>query len=151
MLTGSFASGFHGASRATQDIDFVIAPSLDALDAFLANLNDRPHYVDKDDAHDALRQERMFNIIDLNSGWKIDLICRKSRPFSLEEFSRRQQEKLADTSVFVASAEDCILSKLEWAKLSESERQLNDAAGIVRIQSEQLDTSYISIGYSNLD
>jgi hypothetical protein len=27
MLTGSFASGFHGSPRATQDIDLVIAPT----------------------------------------------------------------------------------------------------------------------------
>ena len=27
MLTGSFASGYHGAPRASQDIDLVIAPS----------------------------------------------------------------------------------------------------------------------------
>ena len=26
MLTGSFASGYHGAPRATQDIDLVISP-----------------------------------------------------------------------------------------------------------------------------
>jgi len=29
MLTGSFASSFHGTPRATQDIDFVIAPTAD--------------------------------------------------------------------------------------------------------------------------
>lgn len=27
MLTGSFAAAFHGSPRATQDIDFVIAPT----------------------------------------------------------------------------------------------------------------------------
>jgi hypothetical protein len=31
MLTGSFASGFHGAPRATQDIDIVISPTLGSL------------------------------------------------------------------------------------------------------------------------
>ena len=31
MLTGSFASGFHGAPRATQDIDIVISPNLGSL------------------------------------------------------------------------------------------------------------------------
>jgi hypothetical protein len=35
MLTGSFASGYHGAPRASQDIDIVIAPTLGALNVFL--------------------------------------------------------------------------------------------------------------------
>ena len=35
MLTGSFASGFHGAPRASQDVDFVIAPVLGTLQRFL--------------------------------------------------------------------------------------------------------------------
>lgn len=31
MLTGSFASSFHGAPRTTQDVDIVIAPTLGSL------------------------------------------------------------------------------------------------------------------------
>jgi hypothetical protein len=42
----------------------------------------------------------------------------------------------------VASVEDSILSKLEWARLSQSERQLEDVAGMLRLQSN-LDTAYI--------
>ena len=63
---------------------------------------------------------RQFNIIDLSSGWKIDLIIRKPRPFSLSEFDRRFQVNFEGLSIFMASAEDVILAKLEWAKLSAS-------------------------------
>jgi hypothetical protein len=45
--------------------------------------------------------------------------------------------------IFVTTAEDALLSKLEWAKLTESQRQLTDAAGIIAIQRDQLDTEYI--------
>jgi hypothetical protein len=33
MLTGSYASSIHGTPRSTQDLDFVIAPDRDQLDA----------------------------------------------------------------------------------------------------------------------
>jgi hypothetical protein len=36
-----------------------------------------------------------------------------------------------------------LISKLEWAKLAESERQIEDAAGIIRTQGSDLDTAYI--------
>lgn len=34
---------------------------------------------------EALRQESQFKVLDLATGWKVDLICRKSREFSQVE------------------------------------------------------------------
>jgi hypothetical protein len=42
-----------------------------------------------------------------------------------------------------ASPEDVILTKLEWAKTGESERQFRDALGIAQIQMENLDKDYL--------
>lgn len=143
MLTGSFASAFHGSPRTTQDVDVVIAPTLGSLNALLRQFPHEKYYVSREAALQAYGSESLFNVIDMDSGWKIDFIIRKSRPFSTEEFSRRKQADLLGTTLFVASAEDVILSKLEWAKLSESERQLNDVAGIVRTQGDGLDFNYV--------
>ena len=43
----------------------------------------------------------------------------------------------------MASAEDVVLAKLEWAKKSSSERQIEDVAGILRIRANELDRTYI--------
>jgi hypothetical protein len=94
-------------------------------------------------AAEALKRESMFNVIDLESGWKIDLIIRKSRSFSQQEFERRQMVRLQGVSLFVANAEDVILAKLEWAKLANSQRQVEDAAGIMRIRGDSLDQGYL--------
>ena len=143
MLTGSFASGFHGAPRATQDIDIVISPNLSSLNRFLRLLPDDQYYVSQDAALEAYSRETLFNVVDFSSGWKVDMICRKARAFSVTEFDRRIRQELAGVSVFVATAEDVLLAKLEWAKLAQSARQLEDAVGIVRIQRDNLDTNYI--------
>jgi hypothetical protein len=45
--------------------------------------------------------------------------------------------------MYVASSEDVILSKLEWAKMSESDRQIADVTGILRTQGDALDIDYI--------
>ena len=42
-----------------------------------------------------------------------------------------------------ATPEDVLIAKLEWAKLGESERQIRDSAGILRVQRAQLDIAYI--------
>ncbi len=64
---------------------------------------------------EAQKRQSLFNVIDLLAGWKIDLIFRKSRPFSEEEFGRRQQVVLQGFAIFAASAEDVVVAKLEWA------------------------------------
>jgi hypothetical protein len=40
--------------------------------------------------------------------------------------------ELQGVSLFVASAEDVILSKVEWSKLGGSQRQLEDVVAILR-------------------
>ena len=46
-------------------------------------------------------------------------------------------------STCVTSAEDTVISKLEWAREGESERQLRDVAGVVAAKGEDLDRGYI--------
>ncbi len=151
MFTGSFASSFHGTPRASNDFDLVMAPTAEQLRKLKAMLPESEFYFDLDDALDALKRIRQFNIIDLGSGWKIDFIIRKLRPFSLNEFSRRFEIHFEGLPIFMASAEDVILSKLEWAKQSASERQIEDVAGILRIRTNELDRTYIERWIKDLD
>ena len=143
MLTGSYASSFHGSPRATRDIDIVIAPNEVQLREFAARFPESEYYFDLPAALEALRQRAEFNVIDLVAGWKIDFIIRRDRPFSLEEFDRRQKAVLQGVDLTVATAEDVIIAKLEWSKLGESSRQIEDAAGILRIRGGELDLGYI--------
>jgi hypothetical protein len=100
--------------------------------------------VDAEAALDALRRRSQFNVIDMATAWKADLIVRRARPFSVEEMSRRAEGNLLGARVFVASPEDTVLSKLEWAKQSGgSDLQLRDAAGILQVRASELDLGYI--------
>lgn len=152
MVAGSFASTAHGMPRTTQDLDVVIDPAgRPSLDALLALVPADQYYVDADAARDALRRRSMFNVIDLASGWKVDLIVRKDRPFSRSEFDRRVRMTVLGIPVFVASPEDTIVAKLEWSKLAGgSERQRRDVAGIVATLGDALDLVYVERWVSGL-
>jgi len=143
MLAGSFASTYHGDPRTTADIDVVIDPDRDALDRFLQQLDPDAIYASREAADEAWRRRGQFNLVLLDSGWKVDLILRKDRPFSAAEFARRRPAEIAGTRVFVATAEDTIIAKLEWARAGESERQLRDVVGVLQTRARELDVAYL--------
>ena len=141
MVTGSVASSFHGRPRTTFDLDIVIDPTQRQLEEFLSRLGDE-YYVSSAAAREAYEQRGMFNVIDYETGVKTDLILRKNRNFSQREFDRRKRESLMGVSGYVVTAEDSILSKLEWSKLGESGRQVSDVIDICRVNSD-LDVEYL--------
>ena len=142
MLSGSVSSSLHGQPRATNDADIVIAPAEEQLIAFLKSLGD-DYYVNPDAARDAFKSNSVFNVIDIQNSWKADLIIRKNRPFSREEFQRRQKANIMGLDAWVVSPEDIILSKLEWAKNSKSNQQFQDALGVATVQYDHLDRDYL--------
>lgn len=143
MITGSFASSAHGVVRGTRDLDIVIAPTDEQLRTFVAQFPNDRYYADELDAMDALQHASQFSIIDFGSTWKADLLIRKRRTFSRLEFDRRRPHVIHGIRVYVATPEDVVIAKLEWAKLGESERQIEDAAGVIETQGANLDRSYV--------
>jgi hypothetical protein len=143
MLTGSLAAAYHGAGRATMDIDVVIDPTALALHSLVRVLEGPGIYVSREAADEALAHRSMFNVVDTTSGWKADLIVRKARPFSQTEFARRQPADYEGCHLWVASVEDVVLAKLEWAKLGRSARQLEDVAALLRVNAGRMDLTYL--------
>ncbi len=142
MISGSFGSSYHGQPRATKDIDIVIAPAEKQLLEFVKSLGE-DYYVSLEAVRDAFANNSMFNIIDSSSGWKADFILRKARTFSRQEFERKFIAEIGGLDVWVTSAEDIILSKLEWSKDRQSERQFGDALGVAVVQWDRLDVNYL--------
>ena len=125
MLTGSLAMTLYARPRMTRDIDLVVAldpaaaPTLtDALGA--------DYYADKDAIAEGFRLLRPCNVIHLPTVVMIDLIPRKHGEYRRAEFERRRQVDFAGIELWIASREDLILSKLEWARESGSELQMRD-------------------------
>lgn len=141
MVTGALASSYHGEPRATRDLDVVIDPSPTALSRLVDDLAEAGYDVDAETAQAALRDRGQFNALGPDVT-KVDFIIRKDRPFSIEEFSRREPADLLGTPGFVATAEELVVAMLEWAAASDSDRQRRDILGILRVAID-LDEAYI--------
>jgi hypothetical protein len=143
MVTGSLASAAHGRVRATEDIDIVIAPTQEQLRTFVSAFPNDRFYADDEDALESFRHASQFNIIDFATSWKVDLIFKKDRAFSDTEFARRKPHVVSGVRVDLATPEDILIAKLEWAKMGESERQIEDVVGIIERQQDHLDRAYV--------
>ena len=144
MLTGSLAAAFYGTPRATQDIDLVIDAQAGSLDRLIQNLEIAGLYVDRGAAIEAMDTDGQFNAIDPTSGWKADLIVRKSREFSKTEFQRRRGEELFGVEVGLATLEDLIIAKLEWSQLGDSELQRRDIRNLLELAGDSVDERYMT-------
>jgi hypothetical protein len=148
MVSGSAASSFHAFVRTTQDGDLVVALGLDQVEIFATAFTPE-FYLDRATIYRSLQMGSSFNLIHLESSLKIDFFPLRKRSFSQEEFSRRQPRLLLKESsapAYVATAEDTILSKLEWYRAGgeTSENQWKDVVGILKVQAGSLDLAYLS-------
>jgi hypothetical protein len=143
MLTGSLASAFYAIPRATQDLDVVISTEKGGVEKIVQGLQKAGWYVDRNAALEAHRTRGQFNAIDPSSGWKVDFIVRKDRPFSRTEFDRREQVSLLDLEVSIASLEDILIAKLEWGRLGDSALQRRDVLQLLERAWERLDRDYV--------
>jgi len=133
----------YGIPRATNDIDIIVSPSREQLLSIVQLFQRVGLTVTAEAAVAALRNKTQFNVIDFARGLKVDLIIRKERDFSIVEFERRETHEVEGMRLTIARAEDVLLAKLEWAQLGDSNRQLVDAAGIIKVQGDTLDMLYI--------
>ena len=141
-LTGSMASNYWGIPRSTHDLDFVVQLPLSAGTRLVEEFS-QDYYIDEEAVWAAQQPPYQFNAIDTRSALKVDFWLARTEPFDQEMLARRARVTLFGEAAWISTAEDVILHKLVWNGVSPSDRQLDDAAGIVAVQAEALDKRYL--------
>lgn len=140
MLSGSLALNSYTVPRMTLDIDIVIELHEENMHEFLSIFKDN-FYINKNSVKDEIKRLGMFNVIDHQTGFKVDFILRKDTEYRKHEFLRRRREKIADFDVWIVSAEDLIISKIEWIQQLQSDKQITDIKNLLAIS--EIDKDYI--------
>jgi hypothetical protein len=144
MLTGSVVSSLQGEPRSTHDIDMVVAIERAAAKRLVMAFPAPDFYLDEESIIGAIKNQGMFNLIDVNTGDKVDFWILTEEPFDRSRFERKYVEDFMGMRITVSSPEDTILVKLRWAKLSGgSEKQFTDALRVYEVQFENLDMEYL--------
>ena len=147
VIGGSLASARYGTARATMDSDLVVKLGQRHIPQLIARLKNR-FYADETMALSAVQRSSSFNLIHLETMFKVDLFVASQRPFDEAQLSRRIAQPVAEgdsRTIFMLSAEDTILAKLAWYRMGgeQSERQWRDVQGVIKAQQNRLDHTYM--------
>ena len=143
-ITGSVASGLHGEPVSTQDVDIILRMT-EVQARRLAGVLPQRFYRDEQSLVDAVRGSGFVNVVDMDTGFKVDLSVVALTPFHRGVFQRREKREFEPGGIVldVVSAEDIVLMKLAWRKDTQSTRQWENALSVARVRGARMDWKYL--------
>lgn len=145
-VTGGFAVSVWGLPRYTADIDIIIElleKNIKPLAKKLLEI-EKDVYVDENMIREALIYKSEFNFIEPEFNLKVDFFVKDNSPYNKLKIQRRIKQDIFGQGVYFVSPEDLILSKLLWAKDSESYKQYADIKTVLKNNKLKLDFRYLN-------
>jgi len=146
LIGGSVASGIWGEMRYTQDIDFVADIKANQISSLINAFSPR-FYLSEIALREAIELGKSFNLIDNQTGWKIDIFILTQDSFQQSRFQQKKRISVNEMgqNLNFSSAEDTILQKLIWYRMTQkqSSQQWRDILGILKLQQSALDLDYL--------
>lgn len=146
-IGGAFASIAYGVARTTADIDISLLLPQPVTQRFVDAIQELDLFLTVEDVIDAQIQDLPFNIIDAESGYKVDVFLIGSTPLEVSVMRRRRRviyDPSSNASAMLYAPEDVIIYKLKYYQMGKSQKHLRDIAAMLIVQGEILDYDYIA-------
>lgn len=142
MVVGSFSTNFYCVPRATQDVDIVIERDLTKVARGVRDANDDLR-LDPQLGFESVTATTKALLISADGGFHVELFGLSKFPHDLRRFERRTKVELLGQPTWIATAEDVLITKLQWATQTGREKDISDVRNVIAVQHETLDWPYI--------
>jgi len=142
MLVGSLSTNFYSIPRSTQDADIVIQSSLNEAARLIAGecLELR---LDPQFGFESVTGTKKLVLRAETEDFIVELFGLSDDPHDQERFRRRKQADWENRGVWVASAEDAVITKLRWGHQAGRRKDLVDVSAVIAFQGNAIDWPYV--------
>lgn len=142
MAVGSVSSNVHGIARLTNDADFVLQLAPGQLTTLATRLG--PGYrLDPQGGFESVTFTTKYVLEVVGSKFRFEFFDLSEDPHDQERFRRRVSGSVLGLTAWVPTPEDVVIQKLRWYQIAGRRKDWDDVEGVLLVQREKLDWSYI--------
>lgn len=142
MVVGSFSTNFYCVPRATQDVDIVIETDLTKVARKVSDSSDELS-LDPQLGFESVTAITKALLTSNDGAFHVELFGLSKHPHDRKRFERRTEVELLGQPTWIATAEDVVITKLQWAIQTAREKDVSDVRNVIALQHEALDWPYI--------
>jgi hypothetical protein len=144
MLVGSLATNFYCVPRSTQDGDIVVQANPAQIARGLIKVHSDIHF-DPQLSFESITATKKVVLQADKLEFEIELFELGIDEHDQARFARRIRVDTMDRSVWIASLEDMIVTKLRWSQHAGREKDISDARNLIGVQRDQVDWPYVEV------
>jgi hypothetical protein len=142
MIVGSLSTNYYGIARSTQDADFVVALNPGEIHALVSRLG--PTFrLDPQPSFESVTMTTRYVLKVSGLDYTVELFLLGEEPHDRERFGRRVRVEIFGRSAWVPTAEDVVVTKLNWYHIDRRPKDLEDVRTVLAVQGHRVDWAYI--------
>jgi hypothetical protein len=142
MVVGSVSTNVYCAPRATQDADVVVEGSLGGIGRAVEALASE-FRLDPQLGFERVTLTKKVVLYHREYDFCVEIFALSDDPHDQERFARRRQVLYDDIPMWVAAAEDVVITKLRWSLIAGREKDVSDVRNVLALRQQTLDMDYI--------
>lgn len=142
VIVGSFATNVYAIMRSTQDADIVIDAQPGQLTKLIEALG-KDYQRDPQSRFETVTGTSKTVVTERTTGFIIEIFGLSDDPHDQARFARRRMIEIQGRSTWILTAEDVLVTKLNWLLRANRQKDLQDIRNVIAVQGDAINWPYV--------